>query len=337
MLTQPTKWKPGTVYDYSNFGYCVLGAVIAKVTNQSYASWVTANVLQPAGAGGIVQGSTLWGADHEVVYYNSGQGQDVFDPTLNAYSDPYGHFYLEAMAAHGAWVASPVDLLRFQGAIDGRTGVPALLDSKRLTDLTANPHVLSATVDSTTDTLGTVNNMNSWYGMGWLVYSNGNWAHTGSLEGSATVQVHTKDGWGFVAEFNSEPGTAFDNELGNAVWSALNGVTSWQTTTSNLFDQYGAYTAWGDSPTYQAEYDQAVAAGKYPSRVEGYDSTGTPVYRASFVPFHGTAWTSHNGMDCPTYQSYASSLATQGYETASLQSFVASDGTRRYQATWVKP
>ena len=41
-------------------------------------------------------------------------------------------------------------------------------------------------------------------------------------------------------------------------------------------------------------------------------------------------------MDCPTYKNYASSLASQGYETASLQSFVSNDGTRRYQATWVK-
>ena len=28
MLSQPVYWTPGTVYDYSNFGYCVLGAVI---------------------------------------------------------------------------------------------------------------------------------------------------------------------------------------------------------------------------------------------------------------------------------------------------------------------
>ena len=46
------------------------------------------------------------------------------------------------MATHGAWVASPVDLLRVQGAIDGRTGVTPLLDSAMLADMTANLKVL---------------------------------------------------------------------------------------------------------------------------------------------------------------------------------------------------
>jgi N-acyl-D-amino-acid deacylase len=335
MLTQPVKWTPGTVNDYSNFGYCVLGAVIEKVTGQSYASWVSANILDPAGAGGIVQGRTLWPADREVVYYDGGSNQDVFATNLNAYTNPYGNFYLEAMAAHGAWVASPVDLLRFQGAVDGRTGVPALLDSTRLSDMTANPNVLTASLDQTTSTLSTVAaSTASWYGMGWAVNQYGNWWHNGSLPGTATEQIHTKDGWGFAAFFNNQPGGNFPNDVDSSLWAAFNGTKSWLST--NLFDQYGAYSAWTDGSTYQSEFNAAAAAGKYPSRVEGYDATGTPHYRAVFAPFHGSAWTSHHGIDCPTYQSYASSLATQGYETASLQSYVSNDGTRRYQATWVK-
>ena len=50
MLSQPVYWTPGKVYDYSNFGYCVLGAVIEKVTGKSYASYAATSVLGPSGA-----------------------------------------------------------------------------------------------------------------------------------------------------------------------------------------------------------------------------------------------------------------------------------------------
>jgi len=57
------------------------------------------------------------------------------------------------------------------------------------------------------------------------------------------------------------------------------------------------------------------------SRIEGVSSTGTPLYRAVFTPFHGTAWESHHGIDCPAYQSHAAALAPQGYGTAFVAIF----------------
>jgi hypothetical protein len=233
------RWTPGTVNDYSNFGYCVLGAVVEKVTGSSYASWVTANVLSPAGASGIVQ---------------------------------------------------------------------------------------SLQPASTT----------SWYGFGWTVNDSGNWWPNGSLPGTTTEQIRTADGWGFAAFFNSRPSDSntFDGEVDAAPWNAFNGVSTWET--ANLFDQYGAYTGWMTGATYQATFNSEAAAGKYPSRVEGGNVTGTPLFRAVFAPVHSSNWTSSNGIDCPMYESKAATLASEGYETASLQSFVSNDGTRRYQATWVK-
>ncbi len=339
MMTQPVKWTPGTVNDYSNFGYCVLGAVIEKVTGTSYASWVTSNVLSPAGATGIVQGRTIWPADREVVYYDypgATQDYDVFAPSLRAFSEPYGGFELEAMNSHGAWVASPIDMLRFQGALDGRTGGTPLLTSTSLTELAANPNVPTAVVSSAGVMSTQAASSTSWYGFGWAVNSSGNWWHSGSLPGTTTEQVHTADGWGFAAFFNSRPSDSntFGNELDAALWSAFNGVTTWET--ANLFDQYGAYTGWMNAATYQATFNSEAAAGKYPSRVDGANVTGTPLYRAVFAPVHSSNWTASNGIDCPAYKSQAQTLASQGYETASLQSFVSNDGTRRYQATWVK-
>ena len=340
MLSQPVYWTPGTVYDYSNFGYCVLGAVIEKVTGKTYAKYATSSVLAPAGAAGIVQGRTIWAADREVVYYDypgAGffTGQDVFATSLNAYTNPYGNFYLEAMAAHGAWVASPVDLLRFQAALDGRNGHTPLLNSTSLADLTSNPGVLWSEINKA-NKLVTFTPSGEWYGMGWQVNSLGNWWHTGSLPGTSTEQVHASNGFGWAALFNSRPSDPqFFTDLDNDLWTAFSGTSSFLTT--DLFNQYGKYTGWMNGAAYQAKVNAAVKLGKYPSRVEGFNSTGTDLFRAVLAPNPGfSAWQSNNGMTCQSYQSTAASMASAGYETASLQQYVSSDGTRRYQATWVK-
>ena len=88
---------------------------------------------------------------------------------------------------------------------------------------------------------------------------------------------------------------------------------------------------------YQSKFNAEAKLGKYPSRVEGFNSTGTDWFRAVFAPNPGvSAWASYNGMTCQTYKTTAASMASAGYETASLQQYLSSDGTRRYQATWVK-
>jgi N-acyl-D-amino-acid deacylase len=343
MLTQPVYWPPGTAYDYSNFGYCVLGEVIAKKTGQSYADYVSANVLNPAGAGGIVQGQTIWPADREVVYYpypgEAVVDPDVFVPSLNAYADPYGTFYLEAMAAHGAWVATVVDLLRFQAALDGRNGGTPLLNSASINEMTANNGVPVAVVDNSNQLVEQPQN-GSWYGMGWQINNAGNWWHNGSLPGTQTEQVHAANGFGFAAFFNTRPSNsnAFGLDLDNALWAAFNAVGAGNFGSENLFDQYGTYTDWMDGAAYQAMFNAQAATGKYPARVEGFSFAGTPLYRAAFAPppKSVSAWESHNGYDCMSYKAKAATLAGQNYQPVSLQAFVSSDGTRRYQATWAK-
>ena len=46
---QPLKNEPGPHYAYSNFGYCILGRVLERVSGQSYASFVHQAVLKPCG------------------------------------------------------------------------------------------------------------------------------------------------------------------------------------------------------------------------------------------------------------------------------------------------
>ncbi len=72
MLGRPLDFDPGTKYSYSNFGYCVLGRIIEKVSGQSYNDFVQANVLTKAGSSRFLLGRTLLAnrAVGEVRYYD---------------------------------------------------------------------------------------------------------------------------------------------------------------------------------------------------------------------------------------------------------------------------
>jgi CubicO group peptidase (beta-lactamase class C family) len=99
----PLGFTPGTSHDngYSNFGYSLLGRVIEAKTGQTYQNYVRSKILIPAGAGGIVIGGDKE-ADrkaNEVKYYGSGGAYSSVKPVR--------------FDAHGGWIATPIDLLRF--------------------------------------------------------------------------------------------------------------------------------------------------------------------------------------------------------------------------------
>ena len=47
MFSQQLDYAPGERYAYSNFGYCLLGRVIEKLSGQTYESYVRDHVLAP--------------------------------------------------------------------------------------------------------------------------------------------------------------------------------------------------------------------------------------------------------------------------------------------------
>src|SRR5262249_2387157 len=155
---------PGDVYSYSNFGFCVLGRIIEKVTAQPYESWVKANILNPVGAKDMhIAGDTLnQRRPNEVIYY----GGNVYGMKKSR------------MAAPGGWLATPIDLLSFMVRVDG---------------FGAKPDILTA---ETIKTMTTGSTANKGYAKGWGVNtSNGNWSHGGSLPGTATLLWRTGDGY----------------------------------------------------------------------------------------------------------------------------------------------
>jgi CubicO group peptidase (beta-lactamase class C family) len=68
------EYPAGEHYAYSNFGFCILGRVIEKLTGVKYEQYVRDNILKPCGATDMrIAGSTrAERAPLEVVYYGAG-------------------------------------------------------------------------------------------------------------------------------------------------------------------------------------------------------------------------------------------------------------------------
>ena len=171
---QPLKNQPGFIYAYSNFGYFVLGRVIEKVTGQSYADYVSSNVLRPIGITDMQIGNNTKDdkKQNEVMYY--GQWEDPYD------------FNVTRMDAHGGWIATATDLLRFIVRLDGFSLKSDILDSSVIrlmfTSSAANPK----------------------YACGW-VYNDkfSSWGHNGSLPGTSSDMERTKTGFSWALLINT--------------------------------------------------------------------------------------------------------------------------------------
>src|SRR5271166_824456 len=98
---RPLDNPPGQHYAYSNFGYCVLGRVIEKVTGQPYADHVRAEVLSRCGITEMsIAGNALEQRQRDEVRYY-GQGEN-----------PYA-MNVARMDSHGGWIARPAAMVRF--------------------------------------------------------------------------------------------------------------------------------------------------------------------------------------------------------------------------------
>ena len=103
----PLANAPGEHYAYSNFGYCVVGRVIEKVTGKAYEQHVREAVLARCGVNDMrISGDTrAERARGEVVYYASA-GEDAYDMKVRR------------MDSHGGWLATAPDLVRFATHLD---------------------------------------------------------------------------------------------------------------------------------------------------------------------------------------------------------------------------
>ena len=230
VLGQPLDFAPGTSYAYSNFGYCLLGRVIEEVTGKGYEEYVRQEVLGPMGIRQMRLGKTLERerVAGEVRYYTPGKktGASVFASEPGRVAVPYGTFCLEAMDAHGGWLASAVDLARFAAAMDAPDTRNLLKsDSRRWLYEPPAPPVSRNAEGKLAD---------HFYAAGWSVRPVGNngranYWHTGSLPGTFTLLVRRHDGLSWAVLFNqrSEDSKLPDGAIDGAMHRAADAVAEW--------------------------------------------------------------------------------------------------------------
>ena len=231
MKKWPLDFDPGTRYAYSNYGYCLLGRVIEKISGQSYERYVQARVLKPMGVTRMRIGRTrIEGrAKGEVRYHVDGEkvGVSVFEEDLGKRgSRAYGAWNLEAMDSHGAWIASAVDMVRFASALES-PGRKPFLKMESLDEMFEPP---AAPVSRKSD--GSVEDV--FYGLGFSVRRLGdgrmNQWHTGSLPGTSTLLVRRPDGMAGAVMFTSRRSCAGKNPasaIDPLVHGAVDAVTEW--------------------------------------------------------------------------------------------------------------
>jgi CubicO group peptidase (beta-lactamase class C family) len=197
--TRPLDHPPGQNYAYSNFGYCVLGRVIEKVTRRPYADYVRTAVLERCGISDMtIAGNTLAQRQpREVKYY--GQGDN-----------PYG-MNVARMDSHGGWIARPADLVQFFMHVDGFAAPPNILE----------PHTIQ--------TMTTASAANPHYAKGWEVNAANNWWHNGSLPGTTTLAVRTNSGFCWAAFTNTRrTNSDIGIDLDRLIWTMVRQVKAWR-------------------------------------------------------------------------------------------------------------
>ena len=265
-LSQPLQHAPGTTYAYSNFGYCVLGEIIAQVSGVDYVDFVRQNVLTPLGIQRAKQADPFLSdaVNGEVTYYDfpgAPLGKNVYNPSGPLVPQAYGnHDFLDSEAA-GAWVTTPIELLRFVNGIDGVHGGPLLQP--------ATIQLMQAEAPAFAGTPG-------FYGLGFDMHTttNGglNWFKDGGLAGTAAYLFKGANKMDFAVVFNSAPSGALDDGSSNTfesdyvaqIQAAIAAVTTWPTA-----DQFATYPSTLVPPSFRATNAVEDAASGLPKIVPG--------------------------------------------------------------------
>jgi CubicO group peptidase (beta-lactamase class C family) len=191
--------EPGKQYAYSNFGYCLLGRVIEKISGKQYDKYTVDAVLAPCGITDMqIAGNTMAErAAKEVRYYSQIPGQDPYK--LN----------VTRMDSHGGWIATPTDLLRFFINIDGFRSTQ-LLGRETLRIMTQPSQASPG------------------YARGLQVNKFNNWWHTGTLPGTQTIAVRTNSNFCWAAFTNTR--SKFEDmitTLDGLMWHMVGSVDGW--------------------------------------------------------------------------------------------------------------
>ena len=200
IASAPLGYAPGEHYAYSNFGFCILGRVIEKLTGAAYEQHVRNTILKRCGVTDMrVGGNTLRErAPGEVIYYGA-KGQNPYDMNVRR------------MDSHGGWLATARDLAMFASHVDGHSASRNILKPESIREMT------------------TASSANAGYAKGWAVNRVPNWWHTGSLPGTTSIMVRTASGFCWAALANSrEDSSDTGGAMDAMMWSLVRQVKSWK-------------------------------------------------------------------------------------------------------------
>lgn len=205
-LTLPLDFDPGKRYAYSNVGYLLLGRIIQQTSSQTYEAFVKQNVLAPIKVSRMSLGRASESSldinevryldrKHRVIpAVNGGKiGTDV--PLV------YGGENIEGYEAHGGWIASAADLVKFAAALTG-AAKPVLLKPPALKELVSRPSGAAGHKPDGTP-------MPVYYGLGFNVRPIGredrfNVWHDGLIAGTSSLLVLRHDGFCWAVLFNTD-------------------------------------------------------------------------------------------------------------------------------------
>lgn len=231
-LTLPLDFEPGTRYAYYNVDYLLLGRIIELASGQPYEAYVKKHVLAPVDVTRMQLGRA-WKDDlakGEVRYYDSKHRERaaVNGPELGV-TVPlvYGGENFEAYEAHGGWIGSAIDLVRFASALDNPQK-SKLLKPESIQLMWSRPagapgHEEDGKPKAT------------YYACGWNVRPVGDdgrastW-HGGLIAGTSTLFVRRHDGVNWAVLFNTDSnaaGKTLSSLIDPLVHQAANAVQRW--------------------------------------------------------------------------------------------------------------
>ncbi|MDQ4123800.1 MAG: serine hydrolase, partial [Acidobacteriota bacterium] len=220
LIQKGLDFAPGTASNYSNIGYLVLGEVIEKKTGMSYENYVKQNIFAPLGIYDIRLGKNLLAdkQEREVEYITSPTNTSLSVYGTGEYLPlQYGGENIEAMDAHGGWIATARDLVRLLTAVDA---------------FPTRPDILSP---STIQIMTTPSAVSPGYAKGWQVNPSGMWSHGGALAGVRSMIFRTGNQYTWAILLNGQSaGSGFAGALTSLGFNCVNSTTAFPT--HDLFD-----------------------------------------------------------------------------------------------------
>ena len=201
LLSQGTvKWTPGTMYDYNNSNFGILGKIIEDVSGKSFMKFLKDEIYTPNGITGIDAGVNDGPIKGEVMHYSQN--------SVNPYDNN-----VEAGVAAGGVVATATGLMKLMTLVDYGTKVPDIFKKETLDRMYTQVDAVDTDGDR------------AQYALGWRTgYSNyPDWEafHGGTLAGVCPIWARSYDNINGAILCNSR---SYDKSIDSDLWHMLEDI-----------------------------------------------------------------------------------------------------------------